>query len=104
MSVGEKNVFFDPTREELSVGDCVLAVSLVSDSLNDTPKVIGVRTLESGTGGIETRAKDGEGGGGEVVAASMGGVKRGVIKKIIKESLGVGKEVFENLQGVVDAN
>lgn len=96
----EKNIFFDPTREELSVGDCVLAISLASNSTHDTPKVIGVRTLESGTGGIVTDAKD----GGGAVGVSMGGVKRGVIKRIIKESLSVGKEVFESLQGVVDAN
>lgn len=95
VSVEEKNIFFDPTREELSVGDCVLAISLASNSAHDTPKVIGVRTLESGTGGIA---------GGGVAAASIGGVKRGVIKRIIKESLSVGKEVFESLQGVVDAN
>lgn len=104
MSVEEKNIFFDPTREELSVGDCVLAISLASSLAHDAPKVIGVRTLESGTGGIAADAKDGSGGGGRVVAASIGGVKRGVIKRIIKESLSVGKEVFESLQGVMDAN
>lgn len=98
VSVEERNIFFDPTREELSVGDCVLAISLASSPAHDTPKVIGVRTLESGTGGIAADAKDG------VVAASIGGVKRRVIKRIIKESLSVGKEVFESLQGVVDAN
>lgn len=97
----EGNIFFDPTREELSVGDYVLAVSLASNSANNTPKVIGVRTLESGIGGMTTEVKDGSGG---VVAASLGGVKRGIIKRIIKESLSVGKEVFESLQGTVDAN
>lgn len=98
----EGNIFFDPTREELSVGDYVLAVSLASNSANNTLKVIGVRTLESGIGGMAAEMKDGSSGG--VVAASMGGVKRGIIKRIIKESLSVGKEVFESLQGAVDAN
>lgn len=97
----EGNIFFDPTREELSVGDYVLAVSLTSSSAHDTPKVVGVRTLESSTGGTATEVKDDR---GEVVVATMGGVKRGVIKRIIKESLGVGKEVFESLQSAVDAN
>lgn len=83
------------------MGDYVLAVSLASNSANNTPKVIGVRTLESGIGGMTTEVKDGSGG---VVAASLGGVKRGIIKRIIKESLSVGKEVFESLQGTVDAN
>lgn len=106
MSVGE-NIFFDPTREELSVGDYVLAVSLASNSAKDTPKVIGVRTLESGTGGIATGTKNVGGGGGggmAVEVTNMGGVKRGVVKRIIKKSLGVGREVFESLQGVVGAN
>lgn len=83
------------------MGDYVLAVSLASGSANDTPKVVGVRTLESSISGTATEVKDGRGG---VVAATMGGVTRGVIKRIIKESLGVGKEVFESLQSAVDAN
>lgn len=97
----EGNIFFDPTREELSVGDYVLAVSLASSSASDTQKVIGVRTLESSIGGTATEVKDGKGG---TMVTTMGGVKRGVIKRIIKESLGVGKEVFESLQSAVDAN
>lgn len=106
VGVGE-NIFFDPTREELAVGDCVLAISLAANSAKDTPGVIGVRTLESGTGGLATGAKDVGGGGGggiAVGAASVGGVKRAVVKRIIKESLDIGKEVFESLQGVVDAS
>lgn len=105
VSVGE-NIFFDPTKEELFVGDCVLAVSLASNSIKHTPRVIGVRTLESGTSGIQTGTKNVGGGGGGIAAevVSMGGVKRGVVKRIIKESLSVGKEVFEGLQGVLDAN
>lgn len=106
LSVGD-NIFFDPTKEELAVADCVLAVSLATNSAKDIPKVIGVRTLESGSGGIVTTAgaKDvGSGGGAAVEATSMGGVKRTVVKKIIKESLSVGKEVFGSLQGVVDGN
>ncbi|KAI5852810.1 ribosomal protein S5 domain 2-type protein [Morchella snyderi] len=106
LSVGD-NIFFDPTKEELAVADCVLAVSLATNSVKDTPKVIGVRTLESGNGGIVTTAgakEMGSGGGATVESTSMGGVKRTVVKKIIKESLSVGKEVFGSLQGVVDAN
>lgn len=75
-AVGE-NVFFDPTREEMAVADCVLAVSMDYDG-----RVVGLRTLESGTVG-------------------EGGVSRKVIQRIVGECAAVGKEVFESLEGIV---
>ncbi|PUU74339.1 ribosomal protein S5 domain 2-type protein [Tuber borchii] len=71
VNVGE-NIFFDPTREELAVGDVVLAVSICEK------KVVGVRTLEGGSGGV----------------------KREAVKRVIKESCEVAEEVFSSLNGV----
>jgi exosome complex component RRP42 len=71
VNVGE-NIFFDPTREELSAGDVVLAVSICGK------KVVGVRTLEGGSGGVG----------------------RAVVKRVIKESCEVAEEVFSNLNSV----
>jgi len=75
-AVGD-NVFFDPTREEMAVADCVLAVSVDYDG-----RIVGLRTLESGTVG-------------------EGGVKRKVIKRIVEQCGPVGKEVFESLEAIV---
>ncbi len=80
------NIFFDPTREEMAVADCVLAVSIDSSG-----KVVGVRTLDSGSGSVGV---EGTGSGG-------GGVRREVIKSIIKETRAVGTEVFEGLEGIL---
>lgn len=77
-AVGE-NIFFDPTREEMAVADCVLAVSVDWDG-----KIVGLRTLESGT-------------------VSEGGVKRKVIKKVVEQCVPVGKEVFKSLEGIIKA-
>ena len=71
VNVGE-NIFFDPTREELAVGDVVLAVSICGK------KVVGVRTLEGGSGGV----------------------RREAVKRVIKESCEVAEEVFSSLNGV----
>lgn len=73
LSVGG-NVFFDPTREELAVGDVILAVSVCAG------KVVGLRTLE---------------GGG-------GWVGRAVVKNAVRESLIVADEVLESLRAVVE--
>jgi exosome complex component RRP42 len=73
VSVGG-NIFFDPTREELAVGDVVLVVSICGG------RVVGVRTLE---------------GGG-------GGVSRDVVKSAVRESLVVADEVLESLKGVIE--
>ncbi|CCX32315.1 ribosomal protein S5 domain 2-type protein [Pyronema domesticum] len=77
-SVGE-NVFFDPTREEMSVADCVLVVSVDYDG-----KVIALRTLESGSVG-------------------EGGVNRKVVARIVSQCAEVGREVFEGLEAIAKA-
>lgn len=77
-AVGE-NLFFDPTKEEMAVADCVLAVSVDYDG-----RLVGLRTLESGTVG-------------------EGAVGRKVIKRIVKECGPVGREVFESLESIVKA-
>ena len=76
VAVGD-NVFFDPTREEMAVADCVLAVS-VSSSGN----VVGIRSLESGS-------------------VKEGGVAREVIKCVTRECAIVGKSVYESLSGIL---
>lgn len=75
-----KNVFFDPTREEMAVADCVLAVSV-----NHEGKIAGVRSLESGT-------------------VSEGGVSREVIKRVTRECMQVGKSVYASLSAVLAAS
>lgn len=74
-----ENLFFDPTKEEMAVADCVLAVSVDYDG-----RLVGLRTLESGTVG-------------------EGAVGRKVIKRIVKECGPVGREVFESLESIVKA-
>ena len=75
-AVGE-NVFFDPTREEIAVADCVLAVSVDFDG-----RVVGLRTLESGSMG-------------------EGGVGRRVVKRVVEQCGPVGSEVFQALEAIV---
>ncbi|KAL7268404.1 Exosome complex component rrp42 [Rhizina undulata] len=89
----EPNIFFDPTREELAVCDCVLAVSIVNNS--GVYKVVGIRTLESGA-----RVALAE-GGKDLEVGEKQGVGRAVVKKLVKESLEVAQEVFGSLKGVL---
>ena len=73
-----ENCFYDPTREEMAVADCVVAVSVDWDG-----HIIGCRTLESGTVG-------------------EGGIRRAVLKRIIRGVGAVGKEVFGALEAIVN--
>jgi exosome complex component RRP42 len=74
------NIFFDPTREEMAVADCVVAVSVDYNG-----QVVGLRTLESGT-------------------VREGGVGRKVIARIMRDCEEVGKEVFESLLAIRKAD
>ena len=109
------NIIFDPSHSELAVADAVLAVSVtvtVSDTTDQakTPKLLAVRT-------IETPARDtmrGVPASGEVVEGDVvpgvwrprvGGVKREVLKRVVRavvgtgaEDLGVAREVFDGLE------
>lgn len=74
----EENMFFDPTREEMSVADCVLGISI-----NAAGSIIGLRTLETDGMSME------------------GGVARKVVRNVITETKTVAPEVFEALAEIV---
>ena len=125
MSVGE-NIIFDPSKEELAVADSVLAISCAAQTTlgSDAPlKMIALRTVDppsrltsagvpntmnttaggtalSATEALALREKD---QGQTVWRPPRGGVRRGVVTKMIKmvvESGGVGQEVLDGLAGV----
>ena len=122
----DSNVIFDPTREELAVADAVLAISAVAHSTpdGDAPlKMIALRTVDppsrltaagvpnsmdttaggkalSSAEALVLREKD---QGRTVWRPPRGGVRRGVVAKMIKivvEKGGVGEEVLDGLAGV----
>jgi exosome complex component RRP42 len=122
------NIIFDPTKEELSVADAVLAVSLTSSSLAEDAgitrlRVLSIRTIDppsrlttagipdalnTATGGAVTVKQEEQGGkvDGEepgVWRPPRGGMKRGLIGKVVEMCLkkgGVGEEVLAGLEGV----
>lgn len=73
------NVLFDPTRDEMAVADCVLAVSVAPDG-----RVVGLRTLDGGT-------------------ASEGGVGRHLVASVVRQCGPVARDVFAALEGIVMA-
>ena len=122
MSVGE-NIIFDPSHNELAVADSVLAISAAQSS-DSGLNMVALRTIDppsrltaagipstttstnSGTASIShaealaIREKD---EGQNVWRPPRGGVKRGLVAKMIKavvEQGGVGQEVMDGLQGV----
>lgn len=131
MSVAS-NIIFDPSRDELAVADAVLAVSIARESKKGDVKVVAVRTVDppsrltnAGTPMVlATEAKDGgkvltkaealekmssseAAGNGETSGglwrAPRGGVKRGVVGRVLSMIVakgGVGEEVLEALEGV----
>lgn len=123
ISVGE-NTIFDPSREEIAVADAVFCVSVArNDWKTDDPrsgnlKLLAVRTIDpparmthpgvpdsvsAAATGVEGGGGDGGSGSGEIWSARRGGVKRGIISRIIKTVLergGVGDEVMEGLEMV----
>lgn len=112
MTVGD-NIIFDPSQSELAVADAVFAVSV---SISDTPTILAVRT-------IETPARDtmkGVPASGEAIEGNptpgvwkprLGGVKRDLLKCVIRavvggggegtdaESVGVAQDVLDGLEG-----
>lgn len=114
------NIFFDPSAAELAVADSVLAVS-VTRGRGEGVRVVAVRTVETmarGVGGVEETGRVGEGGeagkagkgvkhegGGEegVWRPPRGGMKRGLVSRVVKmvcEKGGVGEEVLDGLEGL----
>lgn len=126
ISAGE-NIIFDPSREEIAVADSVLAVSITRDSESGGLKLLSIRTVDPpsrltqpGVANSENVATLGSTGAAEEASLQhpsvvgeedmvgvwrprRGGIKRGVIARIVKMVLkkgGVGEEVLEGLEGV----
>lgn len=126
ISAGD-NIIFDPSREEIAVADSVLAVSITRDSDSGDLKLLSIRTVDppsrltqpavadlenvatlGSTNAAEEASLQHPSTGGEeempgVWRPRRGGVKRGVIARIVKTVLkkgGVGEEVLEGLEGV----
>lgn len=132
MSVGE-TILFDPAREELAVADSALAISLVAAPARPTPaesgdasaglRVVAIRSLDppsrltapgvpngadatagaASMGAREVQALREKDQGGRVWRAPRGGVRRGMVGRMVKmcaETGGVGEEVLAGLAGV----
>ncbi len=125
MSVGD-NIIFDPSKEELAVADAMLAISVAgqANSSNNQPlKMFALRTIDPPsrlTGGGVPNTLNTNAGGTAISAAEAlalrekdqgqtvwrpprGGIKRGVVAKMIKmvvEKGGVGQEVLDGLAAV----
>ena len=121
VSVGE-NIIFDPNREEITVADAVMAISVTRDGESDGLKLLSIRTVDPpsrltqpGVPNSENMATGaavnaGEGSlvtGGEetpgVWRPRRGGVKRKTVARMIKlvlEKGGVGEEVLDGLENV----
>lgn len=128
MSVAD-TILFDPSKEELAVADAILAISIASSSESgEDLKMIALRTIDppsrlTGAGvpnAVSANANTGAGGGAAMIATEAlaarerdqgetvwrpprGGVRRGVVAKMIKmvvEKGGVGQEVLDGLAAV----
>lgn len=103
VTVTGDNTLFDPSEAELSVADAVFAVSIGRSQDNDTPTLLSMRTLETGARdtmrGVPNKDDTKE---WEVVPGvwrpKIGGVKRTILNKVLKEVLGeTGKDVLRDL-------
>ncbi|KAI9710946.1 MAG: hypothetical protein M1820_002383 [Bogoriella megaspora] len=128
MSVGE-NIVFDPSREELAVAECVVAISVgeAAAEAGDVEKrlrLLAIRTIDPpsrltppGVPDAMNSATGGEAPTGSREALALregveqrgvwrpprGGVRRGVLGRMIKMAVergGVGEEVLEALERV----
>ena len=124
ISAGE-NIIFDPNREEISVADAVLAISITRDSASDGLKLLSIRTVDPpsrltqpgvpNSENVATLGSTAAAEEAEIVSSSTGeevsgvwrprrgGVKRNTIARMVKmvlEKGGVGEEVLEGLEGV----
>lgn len=118
MTVGE-NIIFDPSHSELAIADTVFAVSVSMSETDTAPTILAVRT-------IETPARDtmkGVPASGEPVEGDsisgvwkprLGGVKRDLVKRVVRavvgggggtdaDGVGVAQDVFDGLEGFLRA-
>lgn len=131
MTVGE-NIIFDPSREELAVADAVLAITVLATGDAEAPlRLLAVRTIDPPSRltppGVPDAANPATAAGaseasGRVVGQGnntqkqadlpekekvwtppRGGIKRGLIARVVKAVVGkggVGEEVLEGLAAV----
>lgn len=107
------NIILDPSREELAVADTVLAISLGSASSGDL-HILSVRTLDTpardtfagvpatGQEALEKSAREGGVVGEGVWVPRCGGIKRGVLKNVMRNVVKVGTEVVDGLEGFAE--
>jgi len=130
MTVGD-NIIFDPSREELAVADAVLAVTVLSTGVREAPlQLLAIRTIDppsrltppgvpdaanpataagaaastTGQGNVQKQAATDEMADKDRVwTPPRGGIKRGLLARIVKavvEKGGVGEEVLQGLSAV----
>ncbi|KMU77823.1 hypothetical protein CISG_01579 [Coccidioides immitis RMSCC 3703] len=107
IAVGE-NIIFDPSREEIAVADAVFCVSIGRDEQiskdkqdQDAKNAVNIG-VSAGDDSVEQQPVTSESVQG-VWKPRQGGVKKGLISKIVKLVLqrgGVGDEVMQGLEGV----
>ena len=109
-SVGS-NLFFDPSREELTVADAVIVVTVAAQAESDMgAEVLGIRTLDppAALTTSSSAALGGEPGFGKVDDGEgiwkpkRGGINRDAIARTIdlcSKKGGVGEEVLQALEG-----
>lgn len=125
MAVGQ-NIIFDPSKEELAVAEAVLAVSCAAPRLNtgDTVRLLSIRTIDPPSRltppGIPNSLNSATGGAAPVSSTDAmvqreamslqgvwtpprGGIKRGLVARVLKMVMGKGavaEEVLEALEKV----
>lgn len=117
ISVGD-NVIFDPNREEISVADAVMAISITRNSEGQGLKLLSIRTIDPPSRLTQPGVPSSNAPSGEVATGNptgeqeevagvwrprRGGIKRSVISEIARTVLkkgGVGEDVLEGLEGV----
>jgi len=127
MTVGS-NIIFDPSKEELAVAESVLAVSFAPADVAGPLKLLAIRTIDppsrltppgipdsanpataTGSAAVGGQAMGAEQNvraereKGTVWGPPRGGMKRGLLTRIVKavlERSGVGEEVLDGLAGV----
>ncbi|KAL9640349.1 MAG: hypothetical protein Q9204_000740 [Flavoplaca sp. TL-2023a] len=114
ISVGD-NIFFDPSREELAVADAVCAVTVatiaatvsIGKRREGAPKLrlLSLRTIDP-PARLAAAASTNEGEDDQGAwRPARGGMKRGIVGKMVKKVLeagGVGEEVMTGLEGFYD--
>ena len=105
VAVGE-NILFDPSHEELKVADTILAISVGTSETEELFKMLALRMIDTPARdtmkgvpktGIAEEGVDVPG----VWKPRMGGIKRTVLKTVVKAVLsgGVAEDVFKGLDG-----